>query len=169
MQGLIVGVHCHFRSYRLWRLAFSEMLSEVGKLINATFEESSRIQSDVAEVSCIQHYSQQLINALKKDTNSTGSLDLLKDIFSGFFWGSDFEERVGSQMVGIPATSSSTLTSELWDFSEDLNYPSGELLSPNYPDAYPIGVQYRWNITVSPRGVISLNFTHFDLGFSPHR
>ncbi|XP_038071601.1 cubilin-like isoform X2 [Patiria miniata] len=57
----------------------------------------------------------------------------------------------------------STQTSTPWDFNFNLDNPSGELQSPNYPDAYPMGVVSRWNITVSPRGTIVLNFTHFDL------
>ncbi|XP_022085986.1 cubilin-like isoform X3 [Acanthaster planci] len=55
-----------------------------------------------------------------------------------------------------------------WDFDTKLDRPSGELQSPNYPDAYPMGVHYRWNITVSPRGVIVLNFTDFDLDSAPN-
>ena len=39
----------------------------------------------------------------------------------------------------------------------------GEILSPNYPDAYPKGAVCRWRIVVDPGFVVKLTFPEFNI------
>ncbi|XP_033646527.1 cubilin-like isoform X2 [Asterias rubens] len=138
----------------------SEIITQASQFLNYTIQNVSRIQSDIPEASCIRGYSQQLLNALQRDTSITGSLALVNEVFNDLF-GVNITKKLPPRVDDYQPDLAPD--EEPWDFNQVITNPSGELQSPNYPDAYPMGVRYRWNITARPHGLISLNFTHFDL------